>query len=38
MDKLKSVPIVRDGVTIGFRIYSDDGIFGTWRFQGYEWV
>ena len=31
-------PIFRDGVLIGYRIYSNGGIFGTLTFRGYKWI
>ena len=31
-------PIFRDGVLIGYRLYSTGGIFGTLTFRGYKWI
>ncbi len=33
----KREPVVHDGVEVGYRLFSHDGMFGTWRFRGYEW-
>jgi hypothetical protein len=31
-------PIIRDGVTVGYRLYSTNGIFGALSFVGYRWL
>lgn len=35
--KVKRRPIFNDGQLQGWKIYHNDGLFGWWRFRGYEW-